>query len=208
MNDEPKTRKTRRRTCYDKYRAKWLEHRRQRRTDPAVSAATQIIALLALLLGRIPLVPSVALPTPYVPPPPSPEHARRIALARRLRIPSRYVDVACAHGTVPYELLFEHVRRGGRSREDAMTVLRQRAPEACRDWLDHVQDWGVWSELLVCHVRGLDEDTDVKLLQSTLAWLHEFNRDGAPPPPAEAGIDLVPEPDGEPDPGGPGRPKA
>lgn len=198
MNEQFRTPTRRRRTCWDKLRARSLENRRRRRTDPPTSAAAQLVALVMFLLGRMPLVPAAPVTAHYVPPPMSPEQAQRAVIARRLGIPSRYVDVVLAQGAVPYSILFEHVRRGGRSRDDAITVLRQRAPESCRDWLDHVRDWGLWSELLLCYVRdGDDEDTDFKLLRSTLAWLQDLNSDDGPSSPAAAGTDLKPGPGGE-----------
>lgn len=83
-----------------------------------------------------------------------------------------------------------------------MAVLRQRAPDPCRDWLDHIRDWGLWSELLLCHVRnGDDEDTDVKMLKSTLAWLDAGNPTDGTPGLADAGTGLRPgADDDEPDP--------
>lgn len=197
MNHETsKTRRKRRRTCYDRLRARMLEARRRRRANPAESAAAQLIVLFTILLGRMPLVPSVVTATPYTPPPLSPGEAHRRDIARRLRIPSGYVDVVLAQGTVPYSILFDHVRRGGKSRDDAMRVLRQRAPESCRDWLDHVEQWGLWSSLLLCHVRnGLDEDTDIRLLKSTLAWLDVESPDDGIPGPAGAGVPAKPGPD-------------
>ncbi|PWI52075.1 hypothetical protein B5K03_21545 [Rhizobium phaseoli] len=55
-----------------------------------------------------------------------------------------------------------------------MSVLREKAPESCRHWLDHVERWGLWSRLLHCHVSdGSEDDTNIKLLRSTLAWLQD-----------------------------------
>ena len=182
------TPRKRRQNCWDRFRARMPESRRRRRTDPAISAVMQLLALFVTLFGRMPLVPSVVIPTPYAPPPLSPGEAYRRDIARRLGIPTRYVDVVLARGNVPYSVLFDHVRRGGKSRDDAIKVLRQRAPEPCRDWLDHVEQWGLWSSLLLCHVRnGLDEDTDIKLLKSTLAWLDVGTPDDGVPGPAGAG---------------------
>lgn len=198
MKDETKTRKRRRRTCYDKMRAYWLEQRRQRRADPAASAVAQLLALFTFLFGRVTTAPVVPVPNSYVPPPMSDGHTRRIELGRRLGIPSRYVDIVLTQGTVPYSVVFEHLRRGGRSRQDAMTMLRHRAPDSCRDWLDHIHDWGLWSELLLCHVRnGDDEDTDVKMLKSTLAWLYVGDPAKSVPGPADAGTALNPETGGD-----------
>lgn len=197
-----------RRTCWDQLRARMLESRRQRRGDPATSTAAQLLAVFALLFGRMPLIPNAAVPALYTPPLTSPGHARRAEIARRLGIPSRCVDIVLTHGTVSYKVLFEHIRRGGRSREDAMSVLRQKAPGCCRDWLDHVGDWSLWSELLLCHVwDGDDEDTDVKLLKSTLAWLDIRTPDNGVSGPAGTGAALKPgngmgepDPDDEPQP--------
>ncbi|WDZ77154.1 hypothetical protein PWG15_01180 [Ensifer adhaerens] len=170
--------------------------------------AVQLLALFATIFGRMPLVPNVVTPVPYVPPPLAPGEAYRRDIARRLGIPSRYVDVALAQGTVPYSILFDHVRRGGKSRDDAMKVLRQRAPEACQEWLNHVEQWGLWTSLLLCHVRdGFDEDTDVKLLKSTLAWLDPETLGSDVLGPIGAGASLSPgngpvkrEPDEDPKP--------
>lgn len=194
MNGKFKTpRKRRRRNCFDRLRARWLENRRRQRADPAASAVAQMMAMFVVLIGRMPLVPAVPLLAPYVAPPLSPGEAHRRQVARHLGIPSRYVDVVLAQGTIPYSVLFEHIRRGGKSRSDAVNVLRQRAPESCRDWLDHVRDWGLWSQLMLCYVRGgLDEDTDVRLLKSTLAWLDVQNSEDGVPGPAGTGAPAEP----------------
>jgi len=39
---------------------------------------------------------------------------------------------------------------------------------------------------------GVDEDTDVKLLRSTLAWLQDLNSGNCVPGPADAGTALKP----------------
>ncbi len=74
---------------------------------------------------------------------------------------------------VPYSILFDDIRRGGVSRRDALTELRRRSPEASLDWLKHIERWGLWADLLKCYVpNGPDDDTDVRLLKCTLAWLN------------------------------------
>lgn len=196
----------RRRTCWDRLRARRLSSQRRRQADPATTAVMQLVTLFAMLFGRMPLAPNTPMSAPYTPPPLSPREAHRRGVARHLGIPTRYVDVVLSQGTVPYPVLFEHIRRGGKSRDDAMSVLRQRAPESCRDWLDHVRNWGLWSQLMLCYVRdGLDEDTDIRLLKSTLAWLEVQNSEDGVPGPAGAGAPAMPgtgpdEPDPEDDP--------
>ncbi|WP_027992449.1 hypothetical protein [Sinorhizobium meliloti] len=196
MRDKKKTRGKRKRTCYDRLRARLLEARRRRRSDSAASAAAQLAALFALIFGRTPLLPAGRGSSPYVPPPMSPVQARRNEAARRLGIPPRYVDVVLAQGTVPYALLFDHIRQGGRNREDAMSVLRRKAPESCVGWLDYVETWDLWSSLLFCHVRhGSDDDIEIKLLKSALAWIEGPSLGGDAPGTAGVGAALNPSGD-------------
>lgn len=178
MKDTAPKKRLRRRTCYDRLRMRTLECRHMARPNPAQSAAQQLLALFVAVFGRIP-VPELA-PVRYTPPPMSPRHAQRLDLARRLGVPSRYVDIVLSQGMVPYARLFDDIRRGGTSRRDGLTELRKRVPEASLDWLDHVQRWSLWAELLKCHVpRGIDEDTDTRILKSTLAWIDGKGGGGA-----------------------------
>lgn len=179
MKDADPKKRCRRRTCYDRFRMRTLERRRMARPNPAQSAAQQLLALFVAVFARVP-VPELA-PVRYTPPPMSPRHAQRLDLARRLGVPSRYVDSVLAQGMVPYAVLFDDIRRGGVSRRDALAELRKRVPEASLDWLDHVQRWSLWAELLKCHVpQGNDEDIDVRILKSTLSWLGGKGGGGGP----------------------------
>ncbi|MXN51449.1 hypothetical protein GR158_10000 [Shinella sp. AETb1-6] len=77
-----------------------------------------------------------------------------------------------------------------------------RAPEASIDWLDHVEVTGRWSDLLLCFVRSeYEEDTDIKLLKSTIAWLDTLSPRGDIVGPAETGTGigsgLAPSPSGK-----------
>lgn len=169
MKDANSRKRRRRRSCFDRLRMRMIERRRARRSNPAQSAALQLLALFSFVL------PGAAPPTQpsprYTPPPMSPRDAQRLELARRLDVAPRYVDVMLSQGVVPYAMLFEDIRRGGVSRRDAMPELRKRVPEASVDWLRHVERWNLWTELLRCHVAfGLEEDTNVLLLKSTLGW--------------------------------------
>lgn len=189
---KPETRKGHRRTCWHRLRHRMLQARR-RRNNPAASVAIQLMALFAVLLFPVRSAPVAPAPAPYVPPPMSADHARRIEMARRLGVPTRYVDIVLNHGTVPYRIIFDHIHHGDRYRHDAMSVLRQQAPEACRDWLAHIEKNMLWRDLLRCHVRdGLEEDTDAMLLKSTLAWLEDPEAGTSAPGPADAGVVLKP----------------
>lgn len=192
-------RKKRRRTCWDRLRARMLEAHRRRRANPAASAAAQLMTILSVLVGRMPLTPPMSVR--YVVPPVSPAWARRKVMAQGLGIPVRYLDVVMARGRVPYTVLFQHIREGGVLRQDAMRVLRTRAPEASIDWLDYVELTGGWSDLLLCFVRNeYEEDTDIKLLKSTIAWLDTLNPSDEIAGPSETGTGmgrgLVPRPGG------------
>ncbi|WP_313196578.1 hypothetical protein [Shinella zoogloeoides] len=191
MKDTDPKKRRRRRSCYDRLRMRMIERRRMARTNPAQSAAQQLLALLAVVFGRVP-VPELT-PVRYTPPPMSPHHAQRLNLARRLGVPSRYVDIVLSQGMVPYTRLFDDIRRGGTSRRDALAELRKRVPEASLDWLDHIQRWSLWAELLKCHVpRGVDEDTDTRILKSTLAWIDGKGGGGG-----TAGASPAPKPNDE-----------
>lgn len=202
--DLKKPRRTRRRTCYDRLRARMITARRARRANPAASAAAQLLAIFTAMAGRIPLTPPA--PVRYAAPSVSPVCAERKQLAQRLGVPIRYVEITMARGEVPYSVLFHHIRGGGALRRDAMRVLRTRAPEASIDWLDHVEVTGRWSDLLLCFVRSeYEEDTDIKLLKSTIAWLDTLSPHRDTVGPAETGTGmgsgLAPSPsDKDPDP--------
>lgn len=180
MKDASSQKRRRRRSCYDRLRMHMIERRRTRHVNPAQSAALQLLALFSFALRR---ASSTTLPPPrYVAPPMSPRHAQRLDLARRLDVAPRYVDIVLSQGAVPYARLFEDVRRGGIARRDAMSELRKRVPEASVDWLNHIERWNLWSELLKRHARqDTEEDTEVYILTSTLAWLDQrASKDDSP----------------------------
>lgn len=183
MIDAFTRKRRRRRSCYDRFRMRMIERRRARRANPAQSAALQLLALFTFILrGAAP--PTQPSPR-YTPPPMSPRQAQRLELARRLEVAPRYIDVVLSQGTVPYARLFEDIRRGGASRRDAMPELRKRVPEAAVDWLHHIERWSLWTELLRCYVpNGLDEDVDVLILKSTIAWIEGCNAQAVVPTPS------------------------
>jgi hypothetical protein len=204
MNDRKlRFRGKRKRTCFDKMRMQTIEARGRRQDNPAASIVAQLVTLFALIFGRMPLPMSAIGPALYAAPPMSPGHARRMEAGRRLGVPARYVDAVLKEGTVPYSILFEHIRRGGRSREDAISFLARKAPEACREWLDYIERWELWSDLLRCHARdGLEVDTEVKLLKATLAWLDAPDTDDDEP--EIVGAESILKPRGDQDPKEPG----
>lgn len=169
MKDANTLKRRRHRSCYDRLRMRMIERGRARRSNSAQSVALQLLALFSFVLRG---ASSSTLPSPrYTPPSMSYRHAQRLELARRLEVAPRYVDVVISQGVVPYSRLFEDIRRGGVSRRDAMCELRKRAPEASLDWLRHIERWNLWADLMRCfHGTANEEDIDVKLLKSTLAW--------------------------------------
>ncbi len=170
MKDANSRKRRRRRSCYDRLRMHMIVRCRARRSNPARSAALQLLALFSVVFRG---VSSPTLPPPrYMPPPMSPRHARRLDLARRLDVAPRYVDVVLSQGTVPYAQLFEDIRRGGVSSRDALSELRKRVPEASLDWLDYIQKWNRWSELILCYVpKEQEELTEIRVLKATLFWM-------------------------------------
>lgn len=175
--NSPKTQK-KRRSCYDRIRKQILNARRSRRADPAVSATLQLISIFAVIFGRVPVLASTSSHVPYSPPKPSQSFLENGELARQMCVPRRYLDIVMSQGQVPYTTLFDHIRQGGALRRDALIELRKRIPTASLDWFDHVQKWGCWPDLIRCYApNGLEEDTNLELLKSTLRWFEQSERD-------------------------------
>lgn len=178
--------RTRKRTCYDRLRMRVYTARRASGANPAASVAAQLLAIFTAIFGRLPIpVP------PTAPPKSSGSSFERSDMANRLSIHKRYLDTFLNHGTVPYSVLFAHIRQGGPVRRDAFAELRKKAPEASLDWLNHVERNELWSDLTRCFVRdGSETDTDVKLLKSTLAWT-EASKPETNVGPTETGTDVA-----------------
>jgi len=194
MNDQnPRRRK--RRTCYDRARKRWLDARRAPTSNPAASAAVQLLGIFGFLVGRMPIAAPMPAPQSYVAPPMSPRYARRIEAARRLGVPARYLDIVIAKGKVPYALLSEHIRLGGATRRDALDELRTRIPAEALDWFNDTAKRGLWSELSLCFRQDdNEEDTNVRFLQATLSWAKRQRKPGdTPTGPAEADRNLTPD---------------
>lgn len=168
--------KRKRRSCYHRLRARYIEAERARRGNPAASAATQLLAIFAVMIGRLPLQTTAPVNARYTPPQLSPAAAQRREMARRLSVPVRYLDLILSQGQVPYAVLFNHIRQGGVLRRDALTELRKRAPSESLDWLGYVERYGLWSSFIRClAANGREEDTNIDLLAATLVWM-ESNR--------------------------------
>ncbi|MEJ6847170.1 hypothetical protein V3589_13250 [Sinorhizobium fredii] len=195
MNDQnPQRRK--RRTCYDQFRKRWLESRHARTTNPAASAATQLLGIFSFLVGRMPI--TVPMPQRYVAPTMSPWHAQRIDAARFLGVPTRYLDIVLTKGKVPYSVLIEHIRLGGATRRDALDELRKTIPVESLDWLAHIEKRALWSELSCCfRPDASNEDIHVLFLKKTLAWVESQKKSGSPSEPTETKHGLEPPKPGE-----------
>lgn len=162
--------KARRRTCYDRARKRWLEARRAQARNPAAAIAMQLLGVFGFALGRMPI--TTPMPTLHVAPTMSPRQEERRETARRLGIPTRYLDSVLSQGRVPYSVLFNHIRPGGATRRDALTELRKRIPAEALEWFDHVEKQELWSDLSRCFRPNEEEEsTNVRFLQSTLAWV-------------------------------------
>lgn len=189
--------KKRRRTCYDRARKRWLEARRAQTHNPAASAALQLLGVFGFVFGRMPI--AAPMPAPYVAPPMSPRQEQRNEAARRLGIPTRYLDIVLSQGRVPYSILFEHIRLGGATRRDALNELRKLMPAEALEWFNEIVKRERWSELSLCFRRNdNEEDTNVRFLQATLSWVERKRKPGdTPSGPAEADRTLKPPVDGE-----------
>lgn len=196
-----------RRTCYDRARKRWLDARRAQSNNPAASVALQLLGVFGFVVGRMPI--ATPMPAPYVAPAISARQEQRNEAARRLGVPTRYLDIVLRQGRVPYSILFAHIRLGGATRKDALNELRKRIPAETLDWFDYVERQERWSDLSRCFVKNAtDEDTHVQLLKATLTWI-EANKNShskaSAPVEAEEGLKPRvhgenPDPDGDPPP--------
>lgn len=179
-DNNPQRRK--RRTCYDRARKRWLDARRARTTNPASSVAMQLLGIFGFLVGRTPIASPMPAPQRYAAPPMSPRYAQRIEAARRLGVPTRYLDIVLTQGKVPYPVLAEHIRQGGATRRDAIDELRKSVPAEAQDWLAHVEEQHRWSDLTRCfRPDAADEDTHVLFLKATLTWIEAQKKSGSGP---------------------------
>jgi hypothetical protein len=145
------------------------------------------------------------MPATYIAPAISARQEQRNEAARRLGVPTRYLDIVLRQGKVPYSIIFGHIRLGGATRKDALNELRKRIPAETLDWFDYVERQERWSDLSRCFVRNAtDEATNVQLLKATLAWIEAHkNSDSKASAPVEPEEGLKPRVHGEnPDPYG------
>jgi len=56
-----------RRTCYDRARKRWLDARRALTSNPAASAALQLLGIFGFLVGRMPLAADASATAVYCP---------------------------------------------------------------------------------------------------------------------------------------------
>jgi hypothetical protein len=168
-----------RRTCYDRARKRWLEARRAQTNNPAASVALHLLGVFGFVIGRMPI--ATPMTGPYVAPTMSQRQEQRNETARRLGVPTRYLDIVLSQGMVPYALLLTHIRLGGATRRDALNELRKRMPAEALDWFDHVEKQELWSEFSR-HIAkdASDEDIQVIFLKKTLAWMESPKLDVIP----------------------------
>lgn len=142
-----------------------------RKTDLTAEQASSRLLALFLWLVSLLFKTRVRSTSPIISHAPAPRvESRREVLSAKMGIPARYVDIALmSDGIVPFDVLFGHVRGGGRTREDAYAVLAQRIPDAA-DFLYHVRKWKEDSSLTKALVLGDDHATIDKVLHAAVAW--------------------------------------
>jgi len=182
--------KTKKRGCYDRLRARAIQARRRRQIDPAFSVAHQLLAIFGLI--------ALAIPIPTVSSKPRAHFERRTPdrkqLSAMLGVAPRYVDIFLKSGTIPYSLLLDHLR-GAATRKDALVELRNRMPAESLDWLTDIERDEDWTRLTMCRGLDGDEQTELKMLRAAARWEEEralvlndpalvaHGGDGGAPPP-------------------------
>jgi hypothetical protein len=155
------TKSKRRKNCFDTVRARIMLAKRARQTNPAFSAAHQLLAIFGLL--------ALSMPKPIIESTPKPLALSKDLLSKKLGVAKRYVDVYLSRGAVPYSHLLDHLR-GAATRGDALSELRKRMPAETLDWLTEIEEHETWSSLTMCFSKDGDEQTELKMLKAAAEW--------------------------------------
>lgn len=155
--------KTKKRNCYDRLRARVLQAKRRRQIDPAFSVAHQLLAIFGLI--------ALAVPIPQLQPRSrnQPKTYDRQQVALKLGVAPRYIDIFISRGSIPYSLLLDHLQ-GPATRKDALRELRKRLPAASLDWLSDIERNQEWSRLTMCRGQDGDDDTELNFLKAAARW--------------------------------------
>lgn len=175
----------RRRTCRDRWKHQRHQRRRRKATaDPAMSVFLQLLALILVIVGRAPVVPS---PSPVAVPAVRPGSAGRSSDDRspeaverengeggHLMPPRRDSRRYGRYKSTPsYRRLVRDIQRPA-ARAEALDVLRQRLhlPSEARGWLDELDKQGDLAALLPYVRPGMaDLDSEAALLLAAIEWL-------------------------------------
>jgi hypothetical protein len=155
------TKLKRRKNCFDTFRARIMLARRARQSNPAFSAAHQLLAIFGIL--------TLSMPKPIIVSTPKPLALSKDLLSKKLGVAKRYVDIYLSKGAVPYSHLLDHLR-GAATRDDALSELRKRMPTETLDWLTEVEEHQAWSRLTMCFSEDGDERTELKMLRAAAEW--------------------------------------
>jgi len=168
------TKSKRRKNCFDTVRARIMLAKRARQTNPAFSAAHQLLAIFGLL--------ALSMPKPIIESTPKPLALSKDLLSKKLGVAKRYVDIYLSKGAVPYSHLLDHLR-GAATRGDALSELRKRMPPETLDWLTEIEEQEAWSSLTMCFSKDGDERTELKMLKAAAEWEESKHSDDVQPKP-------------------------
>lgn len=179
----------RRRSCRDRWKYQRHQHRRRRATaDPATSVFLQLLALVLVVFGRAPVVPSVPAAASAARPYPasrlrddrSPEARERERGEGGYPMPPRWDRRRYGRykSTPTYRRLVRDIQRPA-ARKEALDILRRRLdlPPEAAGWLDKLDGDGDLAALLLYVRPGLtDTASEAELLLAAVEWL-ESQRD-------------------------------
>lgn len=137
--------------------------------DPGTSIFLQLLALLAMLVGKSPL----ATPPAFI----RPANMYEKGEGGTVPLPSRRPSRGRYRTRPTYRQLVADLHRPA-ARAEAEDILRRRVPPEALPWLDEALAREQWWMLATVARPGLPDDLiEERMLQETLAWTHRNSDD-------------------------------
>jgi len=169
MSDSKRADRRRKSNCFDKWRMRFMRARHANRELSAETTSFQLLAIFAILLGKMPPIGQISEPKP------------------KPRMPLKTIPKE--HRVMSFEDAIRHLRsptRVTRKVIEAAERLKIYAPSAS-EYIDHCISTADFSELSRCLVSGNEELTVRKLNAAAVAW-HDHDDDDPGPAPGGAAL--------------------
>lgn len=159
MSDSKRADRSRKSNCFDKWRMRFMRARHAKRELSAETTSFQLLAIFAILLGKMPPIGQISEPKP------------------KPKMPLKTIPKE--HRVMSFEDALRHLRSPTRITKrvtEAAERLKIYAP-AASEYIDHCLKMSDFSELSRCLVPGNEQLTVRKLNTAAVAWHHQDDDD-------------------------------